>query len=378
MLTEIGIIFLHMPCVTGEYHTVTISSDGVVYSFGDNNRGQLGFGNECNIDISVPHPILSLPKIKQIACGCNFTVCLDYEGAIWSFGKNYLEKLGIIKGIINSKIPQKIVDIPPVIYVACGSYHVAIITNNSELWSTGYNNCGQLCLEETTTQLTFKKTRFSNISRISLGRYHSLFQNEDGEIYSCGSNTKGELGLGHTNHPQIIPTKIPNLPPNIVQFICGYSHNLILDSEGNVLSFGDNYFGQLGLAHNKNQNLLNQIPNIPPIHTISSVGFSSYLIDFDGNIWSFGNNGKGQLGHGDTKNRNVPTKIESLKDIQKISCGPCGYHFFAKDSQNTIFATGTDGLENHGIINSNIPKEMNSKYFTIWGDIQSRCKSARK
>ena len=71
-----------------------------------------------------------------------------------------------------------------------------------------------------------------------------------------------------------------------------------MDSEGNVFSVGHNEYGQLGLGHTNNQNVLNQIPNIPPIRSISCVGHCSYLVDIDGNLWSFGYNGEGQLGHG--------------------------------------------------------------------------------
>ena len=99
-------------------------------------------------------------------------------------------------------------------------------------------------------------------------------------------NCEGQLGLGDFDSPHVTPTLIPNIPPNIVQFISGYYHNIFLDSEGNVFSVGDNLFGQLGLGHNKNQNVLNQIPNIPPIQIISSSRSSSYLVDFEGNIWS--------------------------------------------------------------------------------------------
>ena len=144
-------------------------------------------------------------------------------------------------------------------------------------------------------QLLFHPTSFSNISKISLGDCHSLFQNEEDEIYSCGTNRNGEFGLGHSNHPQITPSLIPNLPSNIIQFVCGNGQNLFLDSEGNVFSVGKHYFGSLGHDLDK-ENILKQIPNIPPMQTISCVGFSSYLIDFEGKIWSFGQNSKGRLG----------------------------------------------------------------------------------
>ena len=281
--------------------------------------------------------------------------------------------------MIDVNVPQKVQNIPPVVSVACGPYQTLIITNDSDLWACGYNQFGQLCLGNHKQQNTFKQTSFSNISTILVGDSHSLFQNDKGEIFSCGRNNNGQLGLGHFNS-QITPSLIPNLPSNIVQFVCGGYHNLFLDSEGNVFSVGCNLNGQLGLGNDKNQNVLNQIPNIPPIRSISCHFHSSYLIDFEGNVWSFGYNGTGGLGHGDTTNRNVPTKIESLKDILQISCGPCGTHFFAKDSQNTIFVTGSNYSGQLGVTHAktfSIPEKVS--YSSIWGEVvKSKAKSARK
>ena len=128
---------------------------------------------------------------------------------------------------------------------------------------------------------------------------------------------------------------------------------------------------------------MNQIPNIPSIRTISCVSAGSYLLDFEGNLWSFGYNERAQLGHGDTKNRKLPTKVESFKDIQQISYGSSGSCFLAKDSQNNIFVTGYNGYGQLGTGDDKpviIPKEINSKYFSIWGDevLKSKAKSARK
>ena len=273
--------------------------------------------------------------------------------------------------------------IPPVLSVSCGSYHTLIITNDDNLWSCGRNDFGQLCLGHNEDCLTFRETSFSNISKISAGNSHSLFQNNEGEIFACGHNQYGECGLGHVNHPQITPSLIPNAPENIVQFCGGSYHSLFLDSEGNVFSVGYNIFGELGLGHNTNQNVLNKIPNIPPINIISCVFSSSYLIDFEGNLWTFGHNSDGQLGHGYKININVPKMINTLKNIRQISFGSCGQHFLAKNSQNQIIVAGNNDYGQLGTGDNqsvSIPKEINSQYSTIWRDIlySSRAKSARK
>ena len=186
---------------------------------------------------------------------------MDHEGFIWSFGSNAYGQLGT-GNTTNFKVPQKLLDIPPVHSVSCGYAHTLIITNDlrsfgdnddhklesfvltitsdSNLWSCGRNNFGQLCHGDTEDRSKPQKTFFSNISKISAGLYHSLLQNDAGEIFSCGENEWGQCGLGHFNDPQIIPSFNPDTPSNIVHFVCGAYHNLFLDSEGNVFSVGDN------------------------------------------------------------------------------------------------------------------------------------------
>ena len=362
-----------MTACCGDYHTITLSNDGTLHSFGKNYKGQLGLGH--NNNVSIPTPIPNLPKISLVSCGVNFTVCVDCEGFMWSFGQ-----LGT-GNKTNFNIPQKIEDIPPVLSVSCGYAHTLMVTTDSNLWSRGNNTFGQLCLGNKKGQFKPQKTSFSNISKISTGSHHSLFQNNKGEIFSCGYNGNGECGLGNFDSPQITPSLIPNVPLNIVQFVCGNNQNLFLDSEGNVYSFGDNNHGQLGLGHNTNQNVLNKIPNIPPIKVVSCVGFSCYLIDFEGNLWTFGYDNYGQLGKGDKTTINFP-KLSTLKDIEQISYGSCGYHFLAKNSQNQIFVTGYNSCGQLGTGDTQSVltfKDINSQYSTIWRDeFHIRAKSARK
>ena len=90
------------------------------------------------------------------------------------------------------------------------------------------NSNGQLCLRDTEARSKPQKTLFSNISKISAGAGHSLFQNNKEEIFACGYNAQGACGLGHFNSPQISPSIIPNVPSNIVQFVCGFYNSLFL------------------------------------------------------------------------------------------------------------------------------------------------------
>ena len=360
----------------GHEHTITLSDDGTIHSFGENSKGQLGLGH--SNDVSLPTPIPNLPQINQISCGGYFTVFVDHEGFMWSFGYNNCGQLGT-GNTTNFNVPQKLEDIPPVLSVACGNEHTLIITADSNLWSCGRNNFGQLCLGNKESQLKPQKTSFSNISRISAGFNHSLFQNDKGEIFACGYNFYGECGLDHYDHPQITPSLILNTPNiDIVQFVCGSHHNLFLDSEGNVYSVGYNYFGALGLAHNRNQKELNKIGNIPPIKIISCVESSSYLIDFEGNLRNFGFNDWGQLGHGDRANINTPKIVNTLEYIQQISYGCCGLHFIAKNSQNQIFVSGNNDHGQLGTGDTQLVFNSQRNKLTIFQHMEQRVSHSSK
>ena len=389
-MVEPSFVQSKMACACGYEHTITLSDDGTVYSFGRNYEGALGLGHN-HLSITLPTPIPNLPQINVVSCGGLFTVCVDDEGFIWSFGRNKYGQLGT-GNKTDFNVPQKILDIPPVVSVSCGDDHTLIITNDDNLWSCGRNDEGQLCYGNTEDRSKPQQTTFSNISKISTGGYHSLFQNFKGEIFACGNNDEGQCGLGHFKETQVTPSLILNVPSNIVHFVCGDSRNLFLDCEGNVFSVGCNYYGELGLGHNRKQNVLNKIPNIPPIKIISCASTSCYLVDFEGNLWTFGNNSRGQLGHGDYTHKNTPKKVNTLEDIQQISYGSTAAHFLVKNSQNQIFVTGgnfhgqlgTGNTQRSGSIltdkeSGSIPKEINSQYSSIWRDeFYTRAKSARK
>ena len=331
-------------------------------------KGELGLGHKNSV--SLPTPIPNLPKINIISCGSDFTICVDYEGFIWSFGYNSYGQLGT-GNEKNFKVPQQILDIPPVLSVSCGHSHTLVIATDSNLWSWGKNEFGRLCHGDTKHRSIPEKTSFSHISKISTGFDFSLFQNNKGEIFACGYNRYGQCGLGHFNESQITPSLIHSVPSNIVHFVCGGYQSLFLASEGNVFSVGHNYFGELGLGHNTNQNVLNKIANLPPIKTISCMTSSCYLIDFEGNLWSFGANEWGQLGHGDKTHKYTPKIVNTVKDIQQLSYGSCALHLYAKNSQNQIFAFGSNDCGQLGTGDTksvSIPTEINSQYSNIWRD----------
>lgn len=370
-----------MSCNLGGAFTICVDDEGNVYSFGSNSFGQLGLGfSGTNVDL--PTLIPNLPKIVQVSCSDHFTVCIDHEGLMWSFGNNFSGQLGS-GDTERYKIPHKVHDIPPVQSVSCGISHTLIITIDDNLWACGDNKFGQLCLRNTENQLKPKQTEFTNILQISAGNRYSLFQNDKREIYGCGEDEIGYLG---NKIPQV--TLVPNQPPNIVKFFSGNKHIIFLDDDGKIFSVGYNVYGNLGDGDNYDTDEVRQILNIPPIKSISCGYCNTYLLDFDGNVWGFGCNSKGQLGQGDTEHRCGPAKIKPfyLKNVTKLANGCCSNkHMIVQSSQNTIFGMGDNFYYQLGskiFTSTGIPRELKTLVKpNVWGNPEKRftiAKSARK
>ena len=80
----------------GYYHSLALSSDGVVYGWGGNSHGEIGFGN--GEDILLPIELnlryFNLCQIKAIYCLYNQSFVLTTNGLVYSWGWNSNNQLG--------------------------------------------------------------------------------------------------------------------------------------------------------------------------------------------------------------------------------------------------------------------------------------------
>ena len=87
----------------------------------------------------------SLPPIVKIDSGADFTLCLDGEGRVFSFGKNSYGQLGLTgANTYKMNTPQQ-VQLPhgtSVVDIACGEEHAALLTAQGQVFTWGFGNDG--------------------------------------------------------------------------------------------------------------------------------------------------------------------------------------------------------------------------------------------
>ena len=350
---------MKVSCSTGCFHSACLSKDGLVHTWGNNDKGQLGLGN--NQSFKVPRKVPNLYNIRSLSCGYNFTICVDIHGNLRSFGGNSSGQLGI-GNTTDQNSPQKILNIPPMSFVSCGHAHSLCISKKQELWSFGSNSFGELCLESTNeSESSPKQSKFDDIVSISCGYCFSIFQTKNGDIYSCGNNLYGKLGIGSLVR-QSKPTLL-DLPPKITQFSCGYGNSIFLDKKGKV--YGCGYSTAAGSY--RNESLVVKIPIIPRIIFIATTCGNTILIDENNCCWSVGNNTYGQSGTGFESSK--PKMIKGLENITNISStGSNCYHVIATDKTGQIFAFGYNNSGQLGVNdyeNKPTPTKLDAIYSGI-------------
>jgi E3 ubiquitin-protein ligase HERC4 len=81
---------------TNTFHTAAVTSTGEVYTSGSNEEGQASDVLPYDQTIATPRLLESLlsHRITQVACGLYHTVCVTSAGLVISFGGNEAGQLG--------------------------------------------------------------------------------------------------------------------------------------------------------------------------------------------------------------------------------------------------------------------------------------------
>ena len=325
----------------GYYRTFILKNDGSIWSCGNNDRGQLGLGDATTRTTFTQVTTNINNDVKLIACGDYHTFIIKNDGSVWSCGYNQYGQLGLGDVGNKSTFTQVTTNINnDVKQISCGEYHTFILKNDGSVWSCGYNTWGQLGLNDTTYRNTFTKvtTNINNdVKQIACGYNYTFILKNDGSVWSCGYNEYGQLGLNNTTNRTTFTQVTTNINNVVKQISCGNAHTFILKNDGSVWSCGYNDQGQLGLNDTTNRTTFTQVTtNINNDVKQISCGYHTFILKNDGSVWGCGYNNYGQLGLGSTTQKNtfniIPNMSNTISEyeIQRLKL----YYYLLDNSVN--------------------------------------------
>ena len=320
----------------GSRHSLAIKTDGTLWAWGWNERGQLG--DETTEDRSVPGRVAGLDGVIAVAAGWDHTVALRSDGAVWAWGWNGWGQLG--DGTAEDRsVPGRVDGLNGVIAIAGGWYHTVALRSDGTVWAWGENGAGQL--GDGTTEDRWVPGRVADLSGVvgvAAAIYHTVALRSDGTVWAWGHNGSGQLGDGTTG-PRSVPGRVTGLDGVIA--IAGADHTVALRSDGAVWVWGYNGFGQLGDGTTDSRSVPGRVAGVDGVIAIAAGRYQTVALKSDGTVWAWGNNGRGQLGDGTTDSRSVPGRVGDLDGVIAIAAGTD--HTLGLRSDGTVWAWGGNG-----------------------------------
>ena len=246
------------------YNASAIKTDGTLWAWGENDKGQLGQNSTSPASYSSPIQIGTGTDWNDIHAFGRAFLANKTDGTLWAWGEANNGRLGINAGGYRSSPTQ----VPGTTW-SLSEGHLA----------GGGSRAGAI------------KT--------------------DGTLWVWGANSNGDLGVNNRT-AYSSPIQVPGTWSSIT---VGGEKMLATKTDGTLWGWGNNYEGSLGL----NNNVTSPATSFSSPVQIGSgtdwreVGGLSYAggsaIKTDGTAWTWGYNGNGTLGVNDITQRSSPVQI---------------------------------------------------------------------
>uniref|UniRef100_A0A671SJQ4 Probable E3 ubiquitin-protein ligase HERC4 n=1 Tax=Sinocyclocheilus anshuiensis TaxID=1608454 RepID=A0A671SJQ4_9TELE len=197
------------------------------------------------------------------------------------------------------------------------------------------------------------------VIQIACGDHHSMALTTDGQLLVWGENSHGQLGLrkDHPGSPSAQHVQsLSGIP--LAQISAGGDHSFVLSLSGVVFGWGKNSAGQLGLRDttDRHASVVNSL-NRKKTVSISCGGEHTATLSKGGTVFTFGSGGSGQLGHKSFKDEHHPRVVAEL-----WGSGHRHHTLVSVASSKLIysFGCGMQGqLGNEEIIKQSVPFPVN-------------------
>jgi alpha-tubulin suppressor-like RCC1 family protein len=316
---------------TGSGHVLAIRTDGSLWAWGANDRGQLGIGTTEDSDVPVQ---VSSGSWVEVAAGSNFSMARKSTGEVFVWGDNTRGQLARAFQVSTSGTtfgdPDYAgnMELYPVALnqgdedytytsIAAGLYSGFAIRDSGKLYTWGYSDTMQLgqsnkVIGPATTLLQIGSS--TAWTQVFAGNT-TCFALRSGKLYAWGAS--GSTGTGGAKYT---PTRIGSAS-DWESVAVGHDHTLALKNGGELWGWGDNNDGELGLPlydssaqANEDNFYLSTPQRLESGTTFEAIGaglnFSSVYTS-DAFLLTAGINDVGQLGDGSTNSGYQDTFVNS-------------------------------------------------------------------
>ncbi|MCU6710970.1 Ig-like domain-containing protein [Paenibacillus sp. J5C_2022] len=235
----------------GSFHSLALKADGTVWSWGDNTHGQLGNGTvqSTSLPVQVTGEDSVLDQVIAIAAGEYHSVALRADGTVWTWGHNEAGSLGD-GTFLNRLSPVQVAGesgdgaLQGIVSISA-SYHTTALDADGNLWTWGYNNQGQLGDGTTVNRAVPLKAKGHSFTSASAGSYHTIALKADGSVWGWGGNEYNQLGADSQSN-SLIPVEVGIDGGEAAVVSGGGYHSAAIMKNGQVATWGNNQYGQLG------------------------------------------------------------------------------------------------------------------------------------
>jgi alpha-tubulin suppressor-like RCC1 family protein len=295
---------------------------------------------------------MASPHIAEFKPGGAQALMVRANGTVWAWGANNTGQLGV-GTLTDSSVPLE-VPLPPMKQVAGGEYYsMALSADGRTIYAWGDNTDGELGIGTSAIQSSDTPVKVDlhlpagvTIDSIAGGLNFALALLSNGQVVAWGSNTYGQAGQAPSSAGTVVyqPEVVHGLS-GVTSISAGDRDAVALTSSGSVWAWGENNYGQLGP---QGPAVATSVPvrvsGLPTISMIASGGNNNIAVDQSGNVYTWGRNEFGELGWGTVDPSDgphpTPTQVTGLSDI--VSVAAEGPTTLAADAQGNIYAFGSN------------------------------------
>jgi len=217
-----------------------VIEDGRVFSFGQGENGQLGHGDRANA--TVPRQVdFRGVSIQKVACGYDHVAAVSNKGQLYTWGCGTRGQLGhgddrnMEEALMRPKLVESLAG-QEIIDVACGGYHTAVITANGFVYCFGDGQYGQLGfgtgVKTAGTPKAIAIPENKKVIMISCGESHTAALTDAFQICTWGSSSNGRLGQD-ISKDKLAPTFIDSMAGKQARtVVCGGAHTCATVTHG--------------------------------------------------------------------------------------------------------------------------------------------------